>query len=128
MVVLVLWMLIVFFLRRAHSSCFKEILLKTQDCSNSNIVYYSMEGEGSGFGSEFFYFFVHALKDAILQNARLKYVITGKEWENDCPGEYATVSVGLVMRIEHLGWACYFDFPCHDSVIQHTIQQFMYAY
>lgn len=74
-------------------SCFKDILLKTQDCSNNRVVYYSMEGEFSGFGSEFFYYFVHALKDAVLVNARLKYVITRKAWENDCPGD---LMVGLI--------------------------------
>ena len=84
---LIVWVLAWSCLRLAQASCFKDILLKTQDCSNNNIVYYSMEGVHSGFGSEFFYYFVHALKDAILQNARLKYVITGKTWENDCLGE-----------------------------------------
>ena len=122
MLVLMVWVLVlVSYLKLARASCFKDILLKTQDCSNSNIVYYSMEGEASGFGSEFFYFFVHALKDAILQNARLKYVITGKTWENDCPGECEIPAARRIIPIEHLGWACYFEFPCSDSVMQHEI-------
>ena len=70
----------------ALASCFHELLAQTQDCSNPRVVYYSMEGTGSGFGSEFFYYFVHALKDAVIENARLKYVVTGRPWENDCPG------------------------------------------
>ena len=79
-------MLVLFPLSSAFEPCFHDVLLQTQNCSNTRVVYYAMERTFSGFGSEFFAYFIHALKDAVLENARLKYVITGEQWENDCPG------------------------------------------
>ena len=80
------WILASMKLCPAFEPCFHDVLIQTQNCSNTRVVYYAMEGINSGFGSEFFAYFIHALKDAVLENARLKYVITGKQWENDCPG------------------------------------------
>lgn len=66
------------------SDSFKEALLKTQDCSNPSHLFVSTEGGGSGLGSQFHYYFVHSLKDAILNGQRMIYVTSGIRWENDC--------------------------------------------
>lgn len=75
-----------FILTSCVTDSFKEALHKTQHCSNPSHLYVSIEGGGSGLGSQFHYYFVHALKDAILNGQRMIYVTTGSgsRWENDC--------------------------------------------
>jgi hypothetical protein len=81
--------------------CFEEMLAKSQACSNPRLLYVSLEGGGSGLGSEFNHYLIYALLDAVRKNKRMVYFASKRKWEYDCP--------------EHLGWGCYFNFPCNNT-------------
>lgn len=85
-------------------SQFQSIIHETQSCSNNNLLYVTNLGSGgSGFGSEFNFYFVYALMTAILKRSRMVFVKYHVPFQYDCPSKS--------------GWACYFKFPCNDSVI-----------
>ena len=95
----ILWCMIV--LRRVVSIpwCFEELLTITQACDNKAIMYASLQGGGSGLGSEFNHFLVYSLINAAMVNKRLVYFASQRKWEYDCP--------------QKNGWGCYFEFPCN---------------
>ena len=92
------------------SECLTTSLQKSQDCSNKKFLYFMTEGVSSGFGSEFNYYFVHALLRGICENRRIVFVRSKRDWPYDCPSKS--------------GWACYLDFPCPDSVIEFSAIEF----
>lgn len=81
--------------------CFEELLAKSQSCDNPALMYVSLEGGGSGLGSEFNMYLVYALIDAVRKNKRMVYFNSRRHWEYDCA--------------EKLGWGCYLTFPCNNT-------------
>lgn len=90
------------------SNCFWSILREFQSCKNNHFHYATIQGIPSqGFGSEFNYNLIFHLINAIMLKQRLIFVKPLEQWEYDCPG--------------NKGWACYFKFPCDDSVIHSNL-------
>ena len=80
-----------FYFNFAEADCFKFLLYHTQRCSNTNLLYSRVVPGGSGFGSQFHYYYVDSLKRAILSNKRLVYVYdNSSDWEANCEGNYST--------------------------------------
>lgn len=88
--------------------CIETALSVSQDCSNNRKIYFSIEGRSVGFGSEFNYYLTHTILDAIFENRRLVNIRTGDMWPYDCP--------------QRIGWSCFFQYQCTDSVIPHLFQ------
>lgn len=88
--------------------CLDVAIQHSQRCDNNQKLYFQTEGLASGFGSEFNYYLIYDLLDGIYQNRRLVSVRTGDEWPYDCN--------------ERLGWGCYLQFPCIDSVLSEVDQ------
>ena len=61
---------------RPFVKCFKEIVAKTQSCENKNLLYVSIMGISSGFGSEFNTYLVWSLITAIFQNRSIIHLHT----------------------------------------------------
>jgi hypothetical protein len=85
----------------ASPFCFEEMIAKSQRCDNPAIMYASLEGGGSGLGSEFNVYLVYAFIDAVRKNKRMVYFHSKRKWEYDCD--------------EKLGWGCYLEFPCNNT-------------
>lgn len=83
--------------------CFKNLLLRTQDCSNQNVFYGTMVGGKLGIGVEYTVRLMTRLLYAVMNNQRFVFVDMKRKWEYNC--------------VSGSGWACYFSFGCFDSVV-----------
>jgi hypothetical protein len=89
--------------------CVEELVRRTQRCDNHQLMYTTVQSlTGNGFGSEFNFFYVYSLIEAVRRGRRLVYFHSGRAWEYDCA--------------EHYGWGCYFDFHClQGSKYEHGV-------
>jgi len=90
----------------SNQDCFDIELKASQDCSNQDLMYFDVEYHGSGFGSQFNHYVIHALINAVVSNRRLVHVNLVHNWFYSCDRDHT--------------WSCYLDFPCSDSVLMNS--------
>jgi len=85
----------------SSSVCYQKAIHESQRCSNVNTQRIVL-GYVNGFGSIFNHVWVNQYLRAIMSGKRVVYAAENKTWRYGCE--------------ENLGMACYFKFPCQDSV------------